>query len=101
VISNDLELFIKDNPQIDYVEAEDGSRYFRHKFYDEKDGTCLMVTAEAFEKVTPTQLVKQVVGGRNVEQMTRITGYFSRVKGWNKGKLGELKDRVREKDLGG
>lgn len=29
----------------------------------------------------------------NVEGITRITGYFSRVKGWNKGKVGELKDR--------
>lgn len=31
----------------------------------------------------------------NVEGITRITGYFSRVKGWNKGKRGELKDRQR------
>ncbi|HVN67245.1 MAG TPA: anaerobic ribonucleoside-triphosphate reductase, partial [Candidatus Sulfotelmatobacter sp.] len=31
----------------------------------------------------------------NVEGITRITGYFSRVTGWNKGKTGELKDRYR------
>jgi ribonucleoside-triphosphate reductase len=31
----------------------------------------------------------------NVEGITRITGYFSRVSGWNKGKTGELKDRFR------
>ncbi len=29
----------------------------------------------------------------NIEGITRITGYFSRVAGWNKGKIGELKDR--------
>jgi len=31
----------------------------------------------------------------NVEGITRITGYFSKVSGWNKGKLGELRDRHR------
>jgi ribonucleoside-triphosphate reductase len=30
-----------------------------------------------------------------VEGITRITGYFSKISGWNKGKLGELKDRHR------
>jgi ribonucleoside-triphosphate reductase len=31
----------------------------------------------------------------NVEGMTRVTGFFSKTNSWNKGKLGELKDRVR------
>ncbi|MBU1617746.1 MAG: anaerobic ribonucleoside-triphosphate reductase [Candidatus Margulisbacteria bacterium] len=35
----------------------------------------------------------------NIEGITRITGYFSRVPGWNKGKMGELKDRFRSADL--
>ena len=34
-------------------------------------------------------------GGRNVEQATRVTGFFSKVKGWNKGKTGELKERYK------
>jgi ribonucleoside-triphosphate reductase (formate) len=33
----------------------------------------------------------------NVEGITRITGYFSKISGWNKGKMGELKDRYRVK----
>lgn len=45
--------------------------------------------------------------GRNIEHATRVTGYFSKIAtrynskgdknlgGWNKGKLGELEDRVR------
>jgi len=36
-------------------------------------------------------------GDKNVEQITRITGYFSKVSSWNKGKLAELKDRRRYK----
>ncbi|MBU1026774.1 MAG: anaerobic ribonucleoside-triphosphate reductase [Candidatus Margulisbacteria bacterium] len=31
----------------------------------------------------------------NIEGITRITGYFSRVPGWNKGKIAELKHRHR------
>jgi ribonucleoside-triphosphate reductase len=30
-----------------------------------------------------------------VEQITRITGYFTKLSSWNKGKRGELKDRYR------
>ncbi len=31
----------------------------------------------------------------DVEQITRITGYFTKVSSWNKGKRGELRDRHR------
>jgi anaerobic ribonucleoside-triphosphate reductase len=34
-------------------------------------------------------------GSAEVEGITRITGYFTKVSAWNKGKLGELKDRFR------
>lgn len=37
-------------------------------------------------------------GSEKVEGITRITGYFTRISGWNKGKLGELKDRYRNND---
>ena len=30
-----------------------------------------------------------------VDGITRITGYFTRISGWNKGKIGELRDRFR------
>jgi hypothetical protein len=33
--------------------------------------------------------------GFNVVHITRVTGYFSRVSGWNKGKVAELIDRHR------
>ncbi|RMF89744.1 MAG: hypothetical protein D6733_05630 [Methanobacteriota archaeon] len=34
-------------------------------------------------------------GSHNVEHMTRVTGFFSKVGSWNKGKLAELRDRYR------
>jgi ribonucleoside-triphosphate reductase len=34
-------------------------------------------------------------GSKQIEGITRITGYFTKVSSWNKGKLGELRDRYR------
>jgi ribonucleoside-triphosphate reductase len=34
-------------------------------------------------------------GSEEVDGITRITGYFTRVSSWNKGKRGELADRFR------
>jgi len=31
----------------------------------------------------------------NIEGITRVTGFFSKTNSWNKGKIGELHDRVR------
>ncbi|MBI5000478.1 MAG: anaerobic ribonucleoside-triphosphate reductase [Euryarchaeota archaeon] len=36
-------------------------------------------------------------GSADVEGITRVTGFFSKTSSWNKGKLGELKDRHRVK----
>jgi ribonucleoside-triphosphate reductase len=34
----------------------------------------------------------------NVDGITRITGYFTKISSWNKGKLGELKERYRNNE---
>ncbi len=34
-------------------------------------------------------------GSPDIEGITRVTGFFSKTRGWNKGKMGELKDRYR------
>lgn len=36
---------------------------------------------------------------RKVDWVTRITGYYTFVRQWNKGKLGELEDRYKNKNL--
>jgi len=38
----------------------------------------------------------QKCGSENVQMWSRITGYYQNIKGWNKGKLQELKDRQRD-----
>jgi ribonucleoside-triphosphate reductase (formate) len=37
-------------------------------------------------------------GSADVDGITRITGYFTKISSWNKGKLGELKDRYRNRE---
>ena len=37
----------------------------------------------------------QFCGSKDVEGIARITQYFSRISGWNRGKLAELKDRKK------
>ncbi|RLB08281.1 MAG: anaerobic ribonucleoside-triphosphate reductase [Deltaproteobacteria bacterium] len=34
-------------------------------------------------------------GSEDIDGITRITGYFTKISSWNKGKLGELRDRYR------
>jgi ribonucleoside-triphosphate reductase len=34
-----------------------------------------------------------------IEGITRITGYFSRIPGWNKGKIAELRDRYKTREV--
>jgi anaerobic ribonucleoside-triphosphate reductase len=36
-------------------------------------------------------------GSEKVDHITRVTGYFTKVSGWNKGKKAELRDRYRSK----
>ncbi len=38
-------------------------------------------------------------GSPNVEGITRVTGFFSKTNSWNKGKLGELRDRHRNNEI--
>jgi len=59
----------------------------------EKLDTCAHFTAEAIEKNAWPALHKQITQGKDVHQITRIVGYYSRIQNWNKSKLGELQDR--------
>lgn len=52
-------------------------------------------TWAAIHKHEQSILIAQTHHGKNVEQMTRVTGFFSRVSNWNKGKLAELRQRHR------
>jgi len=58
---------------------------------------------EAIEAHPLNFLLKQTHDGHNVEHITRVTGFFSKVSAWNKGKRAELQQRHRatNADFGG
>ena len=74
----------------DFAE-EDGGILIRNKRYDTK----ILCSYEAIEKYDWPAIKAQTIGGRDVQHITRVTGYFTIVEGWNKGKIGELRDRHR------
>lgn len=91
---NDLNTFLENNPNVEWAQDDDGNILLRHALYDQ-DKTKLKIEPKALAKLTPAKLEQVLVGGRNVDHITRVTGYFSKVSGWNKGKRGELVDRQR------
>ena len=77
-----------------WAKDEEGNYYLKHEIFD-KENEKLKIEPRALVGLTPEKLDSLLVAGRDVDHITRITGYFSKVGGWNKGKLGELKDRQR------
>ena len=62
-----------------------------NRFYQTKT----FFSEEAITARDLDQLLLATHQGRNIEHITRVTGYFSKVSGWNKGKVAELVDRHR------
>jgi len=58
-----------------------------------KFNTAVHFTPEAICNNDWPMLNREIVQGKNVIQVTRVVGYFSRVNNWNRSKIGELKDR--------
>ena len=87
-------------PQIEWLQDEEGTLYFRHTQFD-KDNEALKVTPEAFNKISAQELIKAIIDGRNVDGISRVTGYYSRISGWNLGKRGEAKERFKTGDIFG
>lgn len=92
--TDELNAYLEVSPMVEWAADEQGNYYFRHSMFDKGDDK-IKVEPQALDKLSPALLEKVLVGGRNVEHITRITGYFSKVSGWNKGKKAELIDRQR------
>jgi hypothetical protein len=90
----ELNAYLENNPQVSWAQDDDGNLYLRHEIFDKPDEK-VRIEPRALAELTREKLDIILVGGRNVEHITRVTGYFSRVSGWNKGKRGELTERNR------
>ena len=91
---DDLNAFLESHNEIEWTQDDAGNLYLRHSHFDADDQK-VKIEPGALDKITPQKLEQVLVGGRNVDHITRVTGYFSRVSGWNRGKKGELSDRQR------
>jgi hypothetical protein len=62
---------------------------------NERVETVTHLSFDAVEKNTLETLTVACLQSKDVDHITRVTGYFSRTSGWNKGKTAELRDRHR------
>ena len=96
----ELEDFLVAHQNIEYrIEEDSGDYQFRNinlEWYNEKEERATKITKEALEKLDENTLMNQINKGLDVDGITRITGYFGKVKSFNPGKIAELKDRHRE-----
>jgi hypothetical protein len=53
------------------------------------------LTFDAVARMPLAEIEAACKAGRDVEHITRVTGYFSKTSGWNRGKAAELRDRHR------
>ena len=63
--------------------------------HDADKEECLKIEIGKIPYMKIEEVKVKLLGGRQIDHITRITGYFSKTSGWNKGKTGELKDRTR------
>jgi len=72
---------------------------FRHTHNDQiafsPEFTCCLECGKTARGLTANC---QYCNSEKVDGITRITGYFTKISSWNKGKLGELSDRYRNDD---
>ena len=73
------------------LERKNGSVFVFNKFFN----TATEFKLPSFLTLDKKEIEKITHHGKNVEHITRVTGYFSKINSWNKGKIAELKDRQR------
>ena len=89
--------FLAKNTSIE-CHTDDSFSYFRNKdlpWYANNPGHSTRITNDLVAQLSSEELMNQINKGLEVEQITRITGYFTKISQWNRGKRGELKDRFR------
>lgn len=86
----ELEAWLDANEEWDYT--EDGKGLI---IMWQEGRSMTHVEWHAIEANTLDTITAACKQGKDVDHITRVTGYFSRTSGWNKGKAGELKDRHR------
>ena len=92
--AQELNAFLeKQKERIKWLRSEDdlGAIYLKSNLWD----TIIRIQLDKLPNINDTQILQQLEAGKNIVQMSRITGFFSVINNWNPGKRGELRDRYR------
>ena len=98
----ELDVFLETNTHI-VVGFDDEYAYCRNEnlqWYQNDPERCTRIDKATFMEMDDRQLLAEICRGLDVVGIARVTGYYSMTSGWNKGKVGELRDRQRT-DVGG
>jgi len=100
----ELETVLENNKNIDWsYDDEDDAFYFRNSnldYYINNPDAFTKIDGWKMRELNPEELIPTINKGLELEKITRVTGYMSKVSGWNPGKVGELKDRHKDNHLG-
>lgn len=88
----DFEQWLTERDEWDYSEDRDGLVVLW-----ENGRAMSHVTWRAIADNDLAALLAACKQGRDVDHITRVTGYFSKVSAYNPGKVAELRDRARVK----
>lgn len=101
MILEQLDKFLEFHTEIEYnYDNTADTFYFRDTtlpWYTNNPNNSTAITGDKMMELSNEDLLKAIRKGLEIEGITRITGYFTKVGNWNKGKLGELRDRNRNK----
>ena len=94
---DELDKYLNENQdEILWNYEEKNGRSFLY-LHSKKWEETIKVDLSRLNNFSENEISRVLSGGKNVEQITRVTGFFSKVSAWNKGKIGELKQRYRTK----
>lgn len=91
---------LETNPNIEWMDDEEQEQMlFRNtllQWYTNDTNRATVIRYDKLHDMEPSELLKHINKGLEVEGITRITGYFTKIGNWNPGKIGELKDRKKD-----
>ena len=92
---DELDKYLNENQnEILWSYEEQNGRGFLY-LHSKKWEETIKVDMNRLNELSEDEISRMLSAGKNVEQITRVTGFFSKVSGWNKGKRGELEERYR------
>jgi len=97
--AGELTVFLEANQNIEWLDDFNNQQIlFRNTnlaWYQNNEQRSTGVEYRKLNEMDADALLKAINQGLEVENITRITGYFTKVSSWNPGKKAELKDRNR------